>query len=89
MRAGEKACARRRIGSAAHEDVRFHLTVESGRIAPHVPRLIVRLPAGFPNLIGEAAATGATRISRAPGSRLSWSFEAVVPRVLLLGVCAL
>ncbi|MGQ0446015.1 MAG: hypothetical protein ACT4O2_13045 [Beijerinckiaceae bacterium] len=69
--------------------MRLHLIAEAGLLAPHVSRLIVRLPAGFPNLIGDAAATGAAPISRAPGSRLSRSFVAVFRRVLRRGVAFL
>ena len=77
------------MGGAAHERDGFHLIATSGRVVRHAPRLIVRLPAGFLDLIGDAlAATGTARISRAPGSRLSRSFEAVVPRVLRRGVGA-
>jgi hypothetical protein len=85
-----KSGVRRRIGSAARESGGFHLIAVSGRVVRHAPRLIVRLPAGFLDLIGDAlAATGAARISRALGSRLSRSFDAVVPRVLRRGVAAL
>jgi hypothetical protein len=67
--------------------MRFQLMGVPGRVVRHAPRPIVRLPAGFLDLICDAlAAIGAGRISRAPGSRLSRSFEAVVPRVLRRGV---